>query len=228
MLDGPTSDLAISLGTVATTALVGFLTLRGIRHQIDAAAALEDSRRQGALRAAKATLPLVLAEVRRICVARAEFEFSKDPSLLRNAELSEDSFEVLRKCIETADAPEADRLSEIIRIYQILIARSADINGSTVPNDLEGQGLNLELWRQCQHVVNWITLGGLAETLFGYSRGGPEPQPRENFREGMRSIFLGNLGNGTDFANHPLFSNIYDEIIRKGGDFFNPDWHMDR
>jgi hypothetical protein len=181
-----------TLITSIATAATGYLAIRGIREQIQKNAEAEEQRRQESLRAARATLPLALAEVVETSrsILKAIFAGQLEPAEkhLQSLTLS-GLIETLTKCIQYSDNQSGDRLAQIIRYIQVLRARfDKKYFKSAIPEN-ECDWVKVGHGR-LDYAIGWAVLDALCTSAFSYARGSKEQIPARIEKEAVYGAFV--------------------------------------
>lgn len=159
--------LELVLPLVAAGAAFG-----GILLQVKEAKINSEEQRLAALRAAKATLPLALSEMVRVCNSGIRYAVEGPPffkvsgsrsNYERDTAISAEVLATLRSCIEYADYESALWLSILVQHYQVANARFL-ANFDSLPTSYNE-------FCKAKHIGDWIIVKALAEHLFDYSRG---------------------------------------------------------
>jgi hypothetical protein len=160
-----------------------------------------------------------------ICENRIANEFRKSEPPLGNLALREETYVIIKDCIAYSDDINSERLTELVRIYQILLARSRTIRQKQL---VEHQGAFEEgEYSQMRHVVDWATLRAISELLFGFARGTREEYARDELPSRVESYFhfAHAQGGPVNFDEYPRFCSEMKAICAKRiGQFFDPDW----
>lgn len=158
-----------------TLTAAGF-ALWGVSRQVQSNVELAERQRKAKLEAACSSLPIVLSNIHEICEARLDAVVSgnKAPSNEKHWEITEFELSTLRSCIEHADGTEKEMMKQIIRVYQVLIDRWAELelidlfSASVFSKD---DYRLIEIHKQYYSMIDWMALRATADALFNYSRG---------------------------------------------------------
>lgn len=162
--------------THAVTLLAAALALFGISRQVQSNFEMTERARLAKLDAAKATLPIVLSNINRLCKERyyAIALGTGSPTAGARWQISDIELSTLKECIEHADGIEKELMLEICRIYQVLVARWETLEFEELfhaPDVPEGSGALLTRLEQFGAISNWATLKAVCTALFDYARG---------------------------------------------------------
>jgi hypothetical protein len=161
--------------THIVTLFAAAIALFGISNQIGSSERLVESARLAKLDAARSSLPIVLSNIVQMCDNRCrQLVAGKKQPLAGFWSISDFELQTLKECIEFADGYEKSLMQQIIRIYQVLIARwdQAWIEDLFAADVLEkGDPRTLDRRMQYSAIVDWLTIRELANALFPSSRG---------------------------------------------------------
>ena len=164
--------------THVVTLLAAALALLGMSRQMQSNIELAEQNRLSRLDAAKATLPIVLSNISKISEERFySIAFGKStPAPDMRWEISDFELSTLKECIENAGGFEKELMLEVIRVYQVLMARWDSLElvklfgAAEVPS---GDPALFDRLNQCHAIANWVALRAIAHSLFDYARGVP-------------------------------------------------------
>lgn len=224
--------------TYLFTLIAAGLALWGVSNQIQNAVDLDEARRAARLDASLSSLPIVLsnlvqmAEVRYHAVARGDLDGPEDQVdwVITDFELS-----TLRECIEYSTGREKYLLQQVIRIYQVLVARWRGAEGwvdlfSTPPVDSSDPALADRL-EQFYMLRNWIIFRSHCNALFDFSRGERTTQSNADMKSSVL-FFLRHITDGgpkseggwslRNNANYDDFVTRQEQLDRMT--FIDDDW----
>lgn len=155
----------VQFATILSSIFAAWLALRGIRAQVETSWEQERARRGASLAAAKASLPLALSQLHGIAKRGAEVNLrlqnGKDCSrIAEELQLPHEAISVLKQNIEYASEVNAQRISALIRNYQILNSRTIE----WVNENRETEAFNLE------GALDWVVLLRMIGNCFEYAR----------------------------------------------------------
>ncbi|TNM60556.1 hypothetical protein [Aliirhizobium smilacinae] len=154
-----------------------WLALQGNKAQIQQAADLEEERRLRSLAAARAMLPAVLSEICQIAQNNLRLRFvpghgpigSELPAATVFQPMPEGVIPVLKEVIQYADAATQDRLSNILRHFQVFEARRVGAEIALLePMVTQGQ---LSTYNAISEVLGWAAVYAISESAFRFARG---------------------------------------------------------
>jgi len=158
----------------AVALFVGCLALKGVTSQIQQNIDADEERRARALAAAIALLPIALSRLSEIAANNSKRNFDQ-ALLLKNEELeelqyiSDDIIEVLKESIEHSDTLSQERLAQLFRMYQVLIARDQKRPLAKICEQTSE-------WQRGEHealssALNWTVFYAIVGSAYGYARG---------------------------------------------------------
>lgn len=171
---GDDSDDYIQTILTSVAALgAAYLALLGIRHQIQQNNDIEEQRRLQSLRAARAGLPLALSNL--VNNSQIFLGYIIDGKAVTLEEITKSIsnisiLETLTKCIEFSDPQSADRLSQIIRYIQLVIARFEPKYFSGAYPIHEQDWIKVDHGRT-SYFLDWATLIAICNSSFAFARG---------------------------------------------------------
>ncbi|WP_425640281.1 hypothetical protein [Agrobacterium radiobacter] len=154
-----------------------WLALQGNKAQLQQAADLEEGRRLRSLAAARAMLPAVLSEICQVAQNNLRLRFapgygpigSELPAVRVFQPMPEAVIPVLKEVIQHADPATQDRLSNILRHFQVLEARRFGTETAVLqPFVAESQ---LPTHNAISEVLGWAAVYAMAESAFRFARG---------------------------------------------------------
>lgn len=202
------------------------LALWGVSRQIQSNVELAERHRRAKLDAARSSLPIVLSNIHEMCEVRCNAISQGDKTRPgdKHWEITDFELSTLRSCIEHAEGIEKELMQQIIRVYQVLIARWKMIEF----NDLfssdalaEGDQRLLNRLEQFYAMLNWITLRAISDALFNYARGEQSNPDRDEMKKSvfftLRHIGSGGLdvGGGWLLTNNANYSDFLKRQIEK-------------
>lgn len=174
------------------TLIAAGIALWGVSRQIQSNFDLAEKQRKAKLDAARSSLPIVLSNIHRMCEARCDAVSFGNKARPEHGpwEITDFELSALRSCIEHADGIEKELMQQIVRVYQILIARW---RGLEVTNLFTADVLSQDDHRfivrleQFYAMRDWITLMAIGDSLFSYSRGEESNPDREKMKQSVFS-----------------------------------------
>lgn len=218
-----------------TLTAAGF-ALWGVSRQIQSNVELAEHHRKAKLDAARSSLPIVLSNIHEMCSTRCDAISRGDKTRPegKHWEITDFELSTLRSCIEHAEENEKELMQQIIRVYQVLIARwrRSEFVDLFSSDDLEeGDYRILDRLMQFDAMQGWLTLRAISDALFDYARG---EDSNPNKEEMKKSVFLslrfinsgGSDGDGGwNLTNNTNYSNFLDRLIKKNHvTFIDDDW----
>lgn len=212
------------------------LALWGVSRQIQSNVELAEHHRKAKLDAARSSLPIVLSNINEMCNARCDAISRGNKMRPENKhwEITDFELSTLRSCIEHAEGREKDLMQQIIRVYQVLVARwrrseFTDLFSSDVLP--EGHHGLFERSKQFYAMLNWITLRAISDALFDYARG-EVSNPDQKAMKGSVFFTLRHIGSGGSEGDHGwLLTNnknysdfLERQIERNHVAFIDDDW----
>ncbi len=165
----------IQFATILSTLAAAFLALKGISAQIQSNRDEISFQREASLMAANASLPLALTSLTRTSIRAAqiclkmETENKSSSDLISEITLSNGTIALLKEAIEYADTQSQDRISNLIRTYQVLYSR---LTSSLTRN----RGV---IAPHFASAVDWAVFYRLSSDCFKYARGEEMQIPRQ-------------------------------------------------
>lgn len=202
----------------------GLATL-GVLSTIENTRELADTASARKLTAARAALPLALNELTDLCDSYVEYIANGCLGFKGNKILSETSQQTIQLVIEYADQEAQERLSNLVKFYQVSIARSQDSSNFKVDWTSSDPQVLYKI-KAAYRIADWTAIRCLAGEFYEYSR-------RNGIlgkREGSRRLFERyvsdvSLSSGWLLTNDRTFSNYFDLISEnKESSFFKPDF----
>ncbi|WP_435660763.1 hypothetical protein [Leisingera caerulea] len=174
----------VQFATIIGAMLAALIALIGVQRQIEHGREVERDRRRAALRASRAMLPSILAELSRRCehnaltvllnsknALGADAQTPKHLKKFIGADvqsfLKDHEFQTFKDCIEFADKQSAEVLQYIVRRYQVLYSRCHDGDFPEVNRDRLGR---VKSSRSLVLAFEWNTLNMLLEHCLPYAR----------------------------------------------------------
>lgn len=212
------------------------LALWGVSRQIQSNVELAEHHRKAKLDAALSSLPIVLSNVHEMCNARCDAISWGDKTRPEDKhwEITDFELSTLRSCIEHAGGTEKELMQQIIRVYQVLIARwrgseFADLFSSDVLD--ENDHRIVDRLEQFHAMLNWLTLRAISDALFDYARGEDSNPNKEEMKKSVFSSLrrIGSGGSdgsyGWPLTNNANYANYLDGLIKKNHiAFIDDDW----
>jgi len=194
------------------TLIAAVLAVRGISKQIQSNVELANEARLAKLDAAKATLPIVLSNLSRLCEARyyaLAFGEKSRPEYAR-WEISESELHTLSRCIEHSTGIEKELMQNIFRIYQVVISRWDGIKAVNLftEDDTLNPFRKREIEYQFRAITNWVSLKETCLSLFDFSRG-IDTKPQTSEIRSCILIALTRLDSERGFAGLRLTDNAH-------------------
>lgn len=216
------------VGVVITTAGAtgaAYIALGGVYSSIAESRRVEESARERKLAAAKATLPLALADLFDVCNANCDWlALGKQQGAKSRRPLDYSSVGVFKECIEYATGPAESALRELLVIYQILEARLADIDVGD--SSLQTTQDSLEKIERISAISGWATLQALTEALFPFARSPSNIVDRVSVAaRALWHLWSLNI-DGWALENDPMFRQRLEKARETGrvSEFSDPDW----
>ncbi len=206
--------------TIAATALAALIALLGISHQVRDLRERENRDREAALLAANSLLPMALHDFVEVCDHNIRRNFNGDdlipnmPQVENVRTCRAETLDVLKASIQHADQCAQARLSNIIRNYQITLARTEQVYGKPLVSVLEE-----EQWVDYERnndAVSWASLKALISEAFPYARENSKPIPARAEADRV-SDALGTAG--LDFDLFPNLKIVHD-VRKEAGRLF--------
>ncbi|MDF2372675.1 MAG: hypothetical protein P1V21_17970 [Rhizobiaceae bacterium] len=202
------------------------IALRGIRLQVSQAAKREEDRRERSLAAARAMLPATLSELCQIALnnMRLRFETGGEPIGIDLPPptdfhpLPDHVIPILKDVIQHADPISQERLSNILRHFQVLQARRVGADISTIaPNN--GDVSSVPDHNAISDAMSWAVVYSLVADAFGYARGSQSSIPESVNADRVREAFI---HGGVVLESYPNVENILN--IRSAEGRLDIDW----
>ncbi|MGH1466354.1 MAG: hypothetical protein ACRBBQ_13435 [Cognatishimia sp.] len=197
------ATLFVAFATIFAGFVGGFLALRSAQVQIHSQVKLENSRRSASLSAAKSTLPLALTDLLKIARRGAKYSLSIQgqeedvEKLLNSISVSSEIVGFLKSVIQYSEAHNAERISALIRSYQVVFSRTE----SWLTEYHELIELDADL------AVEWAVFYRQVESCYEFALGEQSDIPKEIQQWAFGSFFLVTLG-----VSHILFGQLSDAI----------------
>ena len=168
------------------TLIAAGIALYGAFAQIQSNVNADKKVRMSKLDAAKAVLPIILSNISQICTERYFSIASGKKEKVDNWrwEMTNVELSALKECIEYSAGVEKERMLQICRIYQALIARweSLELENLFSEDTLEVSNLSQvspikkiqmirKRYKQFNAIQNWAVLEAITISLFDFSRG---------------------------------------------------------
>ena len=200
--------------TIAATALAALIALLGVSYQIRDVRERDVRDRDAALVAANSLLPMALHDLIEVCDHNIRRNFDGSDLIPNIAQVEgvktcrSETMEVLKASIQHADRCAQTRLSNIIRNYQVTLARTEQVSGKPLVSAFEeAQWVDYE---RNYDAVSWASLKALIGEAFPYSRENSKPIPALANADHV-SDALGTAG--LDFELFPNLKIVHD--VRK-------------
>jgi len=212
------------------------LALWGVSRQIQSNVELAEHHRKAKLDAARSSLPIVLSNIHEICEVRCDAISRGDKTRPEDKhwEITDFEMSTLRSCIEHAEGTEKDLMQQIIRVYQVLIARwrSTEFTDLFTEDVLADDDHRLlDRLEQFYAMLNWITLRAIGDALFDYARGEDSNPDRDEMKKSifftLRHLGSGGSGGGSGWllTNNSDYSDFLNrQIERNHVAFIDDDW----
>ncbi|MBO9133586.1 hypothetical protein J5289_06695 [Rhizobium sp. B230/85] len=206
--------------TIAATALAALIALFGVSHQIRDGRERDLRDREAALVAANSLLPMALHDLIEVCDHNIRRNFDGSDLIPNIAQVnrmktcSAETLDVLKASIQHAAEGAQARLSNIIRNYQVTLARTEQVNGKPLVTPLED-----EQWVDYERnndAVSWASLKALVSEAFAYARENSESIPAQADADRV-SDALGTAG--LDFGLFPNLKIVHD-VRKEAGRLF--------
>ncbi|GGG15434.1 hypothetical protein GCM10010924_50620 [Rhizobium wenxiniae] len=196
-----------------------WLALQGNKAQLQQAADLEEERRRRSLAAARAMLPAVLSEICQVAQNNLRLRFvpghgpigSELPAATVFQSMPESVIPVLKEVIQYADPASQDRLSNILRHFQVFEARRTGTETAVLqPLVTEGQLLT---HNAISEVLGWAAVYAMAASAFEFARGTSSSiPPAITAADVRRALFSASIV----LENYPLLVQILDARAQGG------------
>ncbi|KQW82047.1 hypothetical protein ASD03_23295 [Ensifer sp. Root127] len=167
--------------TIAATALAALVALFGVSHQIRDIRERDIRDREAVLFAANSLLPMALHDLVEVCDHNIRRNFHGS-DLIPNMPQVEgvrtchsETMDVLKASIQHADRCAQVRLSNIIRNYQVTLARTEQVYAKPLVTVLEEQ--QWVDYERNNDAVSWASLKALVSEAFPYARDNSKPIP---------------------------------------------------
>ncbi|RAX43470.1 hypothetical protein [Rhizobium tropici] len=151
--------------------------LQGNKAQIRQAYEIEEERRQRSLAAARAVLPAILSELCLIALNNMRLRFAEGhqpvgyelPPAVVFQTVPDHCISVLKEVIENADLISQERLSNLLRHFQVFQARRTGTEAAIIlPHVAE---LSLPAYSAISEVIGWAVVYAMTTSAFGFARG---------------------------------------------------------
>ncbi|MCO5966671.1 hypothetical protein [Sinorhizobium meliloti] len=206
--------------TIAATALAALIALLGVSHQVRDLRERENRDREAALLAANSLLPMALHDLVEVCDHNIRRNFNGDDLIPNMTQVENvrtcraETMDVLKASIQHADQCAQVRLANIIRNYQVTLARTEQVYSKPLVTALEE-----EQWVDYERnndAVSWASLKAIVSEAFPYARENSKPIPARADADRV-SDALGTAG--LDFELFPNLKIVHD-VRKEAGRLF--------
>lgn len=196
-----------------------WLALQGNKAQLNQVADLEEERRLRSLAAARAMLPAVLSEICKVTQNNLRLRFASGhevigldlPAATVFQALPEGVIPVFKEVIQYADTLTQDRLSNILRHFQVFEARRTGAEIVVLqPLATEGQ---LATYNAISEVLGWAVVYAMTESAFHFARGASSSIPTSVGAADVRRAFF---SAGIMVENYPLIEQRLEARAQEG------------
>lgn len=206
-VDSIVRENSFSAISTFATLIAGAMAYLGIQKQIQKSEDLMLRENFESLRAARAMLPVALSKVTEVCRENLYGYFETPSGIKTKLQLIDsDSLQTIKECIKFADDISGERLAQILRIYQILLARHNDewFLHPLKPHKRDDMDVDHS---QIDQMVNWAVLDAISGSAYSYARGGMKTIPQTIDGISLFEVFHINGGNHEDY---PI---LFDHIV---------------
>jgi hypothetical protein len=159
------------IGTGATL-FAGYWAWQAVQDQILKSEEISERDRIENLRAERALLPFALDEISQVTMYNLELHLPSDlkESNRNLRHIDRSIFYILKHCIKYSDQISGERLSLMLRTYQVLMARHKPdyVNHPLQPHKVNDAEIDNN---QIHQIINWAVLNAICGSAFGYARG---------------------------------------------------------
>jgi len=196
-----------------------FLALQGNKAQIQQAADLEEEWRLRSLAAARAMLPAVLSEICQVAQNNLRLLFVPGygptgyglPAATAFQPLPQGVIPVVKEVVQYADTLTQDRLSNILRHFQVFEARRSGTEVALLePLVTEGP---LGTHNAISEALGWAAVYAIAESAFNFARGTSSSIPPSINAADVRRAFI---SAGIVLESYPLLEQRLEARAREG------------
>ena len=159
---------------------------------------IEEERRHNSLTAAKAFLPSMLSTLSSIAINNLRLDFGPGPTIIGNqlpvAEayipLPTDIIPAFKECIQHAEQPSQQRLSNILSHFQVSDARQTSLTTETIQENIQLNETNMDTHNAIKLTIGWAVVHALVNEAFHYARSGKVEIPPAVDPANVRSAFV--------------------------------------
>ncbi|RVI52154.1 hypothetical protein [Sinorhizobium meliloti] len=170
--------------------------LEGNRAQMRQASEIEEDRRQRSLAAARAVLPAILSELCLIAMNNMRLRFAEGhlpigyelPPATAFQTVPDHIIQVLKEVIQNSDPLSQERLSNILRHFQVFQARRTGAEAAIIEPHVDA--LTLPVYSAISEVIGWAVIYAMTSSAFGFARGIQATIPRSIEPSDVRSAFF--------------------------------------
>ncbi|TDW20162.1 hypothetical protein EV128_12790 [Rhizobium azibense] len=193
--------------------------LQGNKAQLQQAVDLEEERRLRSLAAARSMLPAVLSEICRVAQNNLRLRFVGGnppigfelPPATAFQTLPQGAIPVLKEVIQNADLSIQNRLSNILRHFQVFEARRTNTEATIIQPHVTA--LALPDYNAISEALGWAAVHAIAESAFSFARGTAQSIPSSISGEDVRRAFF---TAGVIIENYPNLEQILETRVEAG------------
>lgn len=196
-----------------------WLALQGNKAQLQQSADFEEERRLRSLAAARAMLPAILSEIcqvaqnnLRLCFAPGHEPIGSElPPATVFRSLPDGVIPVLKEVIQYADRSTQDRLSNILRHFQVFEARRTGTEAAVLEPNVTNRPL--PVYHAISEALGWAAVHAMAENAFNFARGTASYVPNSIGREDVRRAFF---TSGIMMEMYPNLAEVFELRAQDG------------
>lgn len=218
--DNAKAGYLLTLGGIIGTIGAGYLAFIGVRNQIQDTGDIETENREATHVADRAMLPLALTRMIDVCennIRRnydpADLIFGGGPATTLK-EFDAESMAIMEEAIKSAPKANKEALAHIIRLYQVVRARTSAVDGKALATPHLDDPM--KDWDRNNDALNWAAVGAVVGHAFPYARSMAAGINRASDPDTVRSALL---GAGLDFDIFPNLGKLFDTRRQRGGLF---------
>jgi hypothetical protein len=220
---GVFGNIFVALITLAAA----WIALGGNRVQVAQNYDIQDTIRLNSLIAARAVLPVVLAEMTRIAENNLRVNFVSGhgpinddwPEVTSILPLSSDLIPPFKECIIYADAQSQVRMANLLRHLQVAQSRHAHLPKEKLSPSTELQPWTVDNHNTVYRAIDWAVIYALIVDMFEFARGSQAAIPLKISPEKVYSAFL---TAGITIELYPNLELLLDEAMQY--DVFEKNW----
>jgi hypothetical protein len=210
-------DTILTIAGWIATLVAGWLAFVAVWNQIQDARDIESENREAAHIAARATLPLALSRLGSVCDNNIRRNY--DPADLlyvgtpatKLMECDPESIAILKEVIGATSEANREQLARIIRMYQVVFARSPSADAEPLAKTAEDDPV-VDYERNLD-ALNWAALQAVVNNAFDYSRGRKANIPPDVVAKQVETCLL---NAGLDFDEFPNMKKVFELSERSG------------